>query len=357
MHVLAQDYKIYVSDAGNFNNPPWQILAFDQNGDNPIVFIDQELNWPQDILFLEGKEVVLISNLGTGTINRHHATTGAYIDNFANAIGGPTRIKIGPDSLLYVLQWSGNGKVKRYALDGNYIDDFTNLGVEQSIGLDWDSDNNLYVSSYKGKHIRKFDQNGQDLGLFIETDLSGPTNIWFDDQGDLLVSDYNGNAVKRFDQNGDYIGDFLIGLGKSEGVAYLENGHILIGVGASQSVKEFDGDGNFQGDLVASGAGNLLNPNAVVIRSLQNTQVVNESLKDKLMISPTIGRNFKLDSHYESEVKQLDIFNASGSLLDSLIITNGSTFDATKYGAGNYLVRIRFNDGAFKIEKIVVKLD
>lgn len=355
--IVAQDFEVFVSDAGNFNNPPWQILKFDKNGENPEVFIDQELNWPQDILFLEKDNIVLISNLGTGTINRHHPSTGAFIDNFASSIGGPTRIKIGPDSLIYVLQWSGNGKVKRYQLDGSYVDDFTSMSVEQSIGLDWDAEDNLYVSSYKGKHVRKFDIEGIDQGLFIESNLAGPTTISFDAQGDLLISDYNGTTVKRFSADGNYINDFLTGLGKSEGVAYLDNGNILIGNGSSKSVKSFDSDGNSLGDFISSSAGNLLNPNAVVIREKQTTKVIDKNVGNDLMISPNIGTEFIANSHYSSEIKQLDIFTSTGNFLDSLIISNGASFNAAKYGAGNYLVRIRFKDGAFKIEHIVVKLD
>lgn len=78
-------------------------------------------------------------------------------------------MKIGPDNLLYVLQWNGNGRVKRYQLDGTSMGDFTNASVNQSIGLDWDSSGNLYVSSYNGDSVRKFDSNGNDAGLFINT--------------------------------------------------------------------------------------------------------------------------------------------------------------------------------------------
>ena len=59
----ARELEIYVSDAGNFQNPPWQILKFDENGDNPEVFITQNLAWPQDILFLEAQDQVLASRL------------------------------------------------------------------------------------------------------------------------------------------------------------------------------------------------------------------------------------------------------------------------------------------------------
>lgn len=103
--------------------------------------------------------------MNTGSITKYNSTTGDYIENFATGIAGPTRMKIGTDSLLYVLQWSGNGKVKRYQLDGTFVDEFTSVGVPQSIGIDWDNNGNLYVSSYSGDNVRKFDANGNDLGL------------------------------------------------------------------------------------------------------------------------------------------------------------------------------------------------
>ena len=40
----------------------------------------------------------------------------------------------------------GNGKVKRYELDGTFVDDFTSVGVSQSIGIDWDSNGNWAMS-------------------------------------------------------------------------------------------------------------------------------------------------------------------------------------------------------------------
>lgn len=48
--AAAQDFEIYVSDAGNFDNPPWQILRYEADGGNPQVFIDEMLAWPQDIV-------------------------------------------------------------------------------------------------------------------------------------------------------------------------------------------------------------------------------------------------------------------------------------------------------------------
>lgn len=264
--VFSQSYDIYVSDAGNFDKPPWQIIKYDQDGGNSTVFIDTHLNWPQDILFLEASNTVLISNLGSGTITRHNATTGAYISDFAKDISGPTRTKIGPDGLLYVLQWTGNGTVLRFDLEGNNLGEFTKVGVPQSIGLAWDAKGNLYVSSYKEKTIRKYDSEGNDMGLFIDSNLMGPTNIWFGSEGDLLVSDYNGTSIKRFDSQGNFKGDFITGLKNSEGIAFTSEGLILVGNGNTHSVKLFDKKGTFLKDIIAESSGKLLTPNAVVIR-------------------------------------------------------------------------------------------
>jgi hypothetical protein len=281
-NISAQEREIYISDAGNFSNPPWKIIKFDENGENPEIFIRDSLAWPQDILFLEDQQVVLISNLNSGKITKHNISTGDYIGDFATGIAGPTRMKIGKDSLLYVLQWSGNGKVRRYELDGTFVDEFTSAGVPQSIGIDWDDDGNLYVSSYSARTVRKFDSTGNDLGVFVGSNLAGPTNIWFDDNADLLVIDYNGTAVKRFDTTGTFANNFLTGLSNAEGVAFLPNGNILIGNGATHSVKEFDSSGNYAGEFIPNGSGGLITPNAIVIRQSITTSVSNNnSLTEK----------------------------------------------------------------------------
>ena len=142
-NVLGQAFDFFVVDIGPDRGPPWQVLKYDENGQNPEVFIDTELSKPQDIVFLENEGTALVSNLQSGRITRHDATTGAYISDFASGIGQPTRMKIGADNLLYVLQWAGNGRVLRYDLGGNFIDEFTSVGVSNSIGMDWDAQGNL----------------------------------------------------------------------------------------------------------------------------------------------------------------------------------------------------------------------
>jgi sugar lactone lactonase YvrE len=289
---VAQDVDIYVSDAGNFDRPPWKILRYDGNGDNPAVFINQQLAWPQDILFLEDRGVVLVSSLNSGRITRHNAVTGAFIDDFATGIAGPTRMKIGPDGLIYVLQWAGDGRVLRFRPDGTALGAFTSVGVAQGIGIAWDAQGRLYVSSYSQDLVRRFDANGADLGVFVGSNLAGPTNIWFDATGDLLVSDYDGGSIKRFSAAGAFEGVFIGGLGQSEGIDFLPNGNLLVGNGATGAVKMYGSSGAFVEDLVSPGAGGLIRPNAVVVRAKQSAFVVNSGLNDAWFNAATPGQGF-----------------------------------------------------------------
>ena len=259
------DAEIFVSDA----NAPSKIVMYSGDGTNPHVFVNSNLDWSQDILFLESDGVFLVSSLNNGTIARFNAETGEFIDNFAVDIAGPTRMKIGADNLLYVLQWAGDGLVLRYNLDGTFVDKFTSVGVQQSIGIDWDSAGNLYVSSYSSGSsgfVRKFSPAGEDLGKFTQGALRGPTNIWFDEKGDLIVLDWQVGFVVRFDQEGNFKDNVITGLSKPEGVAILDDGRILIGNGGTGAVKMYHADFGFIKDIVMAGAGGLKTPNAVYVR-------------------------------------------------------------------------------------------
>jgi len=290
--ALAQDYQVYVVDAGNFGQPPWQILKYDHDGEKPEVFTNQNLDWPHDLVFLEGTEIALVSNFNSGKIERFHSETGQYIDTFASSIPGPTRMKIGPDGLLYVLSSSANARVKRYRPDGTFIDDFTSISLPGCLGLDWDDQGYLYVSSYDLQMVRVFNTEGIDQGTFISTHLNGPTNIWFDDNGDLLVLDYDAGVVARFDRNGIYQGDFIRDLSEAEGVDFLPDGDILIGNGGNSTVKRFSSHGTFVSDFITSQSGGLIQPNAIVVR--EDEVQINPGLNDAWYDPATNGQGFLL---------------------------------------------------------------
>ncbi len=354
--VQAQTFEVYVCDAGNFNAPPWQILKFDANGENGEVFIDEQLSWPQDIVFLDHNNTVIVSNLNTGRITQYNAETGEYTGNFATGIGGPTRMKIGPDGLLYVLQWLGNGRVLRYNLDGGLVDTFTDVGVTNSIGLDWDKDGNLYVSSYNGGYVQQFSSTGASLGRFINSNLSGPTNIWFDDEGNMIVADYNGGAVKKFDASGNYVEIFIPGIQFAEGVSFFPNGNILIGDGQNSSVKMYDRDGGFIEDFIPAGSLGLLTPNAVILRDV-SVSPVRETPEQVDFIAPAMGVEFNIiGTDGAPDIRFFEIYDVKGQLQAKVPYTGNSAFwNATAFAEGMYLIVARLKDGAAWSQKVIVR--
>jgi sugar lactone lactonase YvrE len=297
--ALAQETSLYVVDVGPNRGPPWQVLKYDENGQNPEVFITAELSRPQDIVFLEDEGTALVSNLQTGRITKYDAATGAYLGDFATGIGQPTRMEIGADNLLYVLQWEGNGRVWRYDLDGNFVDEFTSVGVTNSIGMDWDSEGNLYVASFDAAHVRKFDSDGNDLGLFITSGLQGPTNMWFDGNGNSFVVDWTGRAIRKYTPGGAFNGNFTAGLNEPEGIEFLDNGHVLVGNGGTSSVRQYGSDGTFVKDFIPSGLGGLAKPNALRFRRLSGFRI-NAGLTDAWFDPATSGQGFLITVFPES---------------------------------------------------------
>jgi len=350
----SQEFEIYVSDAGNFQDPPWQILKFDQNGENPITFIDDQIAWPQDIVFLEEQEVVLISSLNSGRITKHDIESGDFIEDFASGIGGPTRMKIGQDGLLYVLQWLGNGRVFRYQQDGTFVDEFTDIGVPQSIGLDWDDAGNLYVSSFTGDSVEMFDANGNFVETFIDNNLVGPTNIWFGENGDLFVIDYSGGAVKRFDSDGNYIEDFIPGLNFGEGVDFFPDETILIGDGQNAAVNLYEADGTFIEQYITSGSGGLLTPNAVILRETDTFSVDDVVLETTPFMIPSIGDTFTIQNDVISLLASLRIYNVNGQLIETVNLNQTSIWDATHLSEGIYFATAISTSGNKQTQKIVV---
>ncbi len=353
--LTAQNFDIYISDGGNFNNPPWQILKFDENGENGEVFISDHVDWPQDILFLEDDNTVLISSLNTNRISKFNATTGAFIGEFATGISGPTRFAIGPDDLLYVLQWSNNTKVKRYNIDGTFVDDFTQTNTSSAIGLDWDAAGNLYVSSFNGKYVRKYSTTGEDLGNFISANLTGPTNIWFGDNGDLFVLDWSAGNVKRFDSNGNFLGIFITGVPQAEGVDFFPNGDIVLGAGAAQSVKLFSSDGTFIKDVVSAGSLNLLLPNAVRLRE-NSPNPTQEIFQDVTFVTPSVGVLFEIATPDAFNIlRSFEVHSSSGMFVSKTNFIDSTSWDASNLADGIYYITAKLSDGKIARQKVVVQ--
>ena len=79
------------------------------------------LSKTQDLFFHPHDGTLIVSGIDNTAIKRYDLQTGDFIGNFSSgyALSEPTKMAIGPDSLLYVSQWGdAQNKVARFGLDG-----------------------------------------------------------------------------------------------------------------------------------------------------------------------------------------------------------------------------------------------
>ncbi|MEZ4858630.1 MAG: T9SS type A sorting domain-containing protein [Flavobacteriaceae bacterium] len=352
-------HYIYVSDAGNFTISTSQILRYDLDGSNPQTFISSDtfitnnIGWPQDILFLENQGIVLVSCLIGNKITIHDANNGDYLGDFAAVAGGPTRMKIGPDEKIYVVQWSTtDNKVLRFEQDGTPLGEYTDIGVPRSVGLDFDGAGNMYVGSYGGNTVTKFDSAGISQGVLINTELSGPTNVMIEQGGTLLVLNWNGGNIKRFNASGVFMETFTTAVTQPEGITtHPVSSNYVVGNGGSAQIDEFAPNGTFVGTIVSSGLGGLIQPNAVVIRDA--SLAVKDFKKNKLLVTPTIGSLFLLNTTETKSLDSLEVFTLMGQKVASVSLLQ-EQWNADFLTEGVYVLVAKVNTTQY-VQKIIVK--
>lgn len=204
---------------------------------------------------------------------------GSFLGDFTNGytLDSPTKTVVGPDGMLYVSQWgAAQNRVVRFELQsGDFIDEFTAVGVPQGCGTAWNGDGELLVASWgegNAGFVQLFDPQGADLGVFIPTgDILGPTNIWTDIDNTLMVADWSQGTVFRYDlTDGTVLETVATGLTTVEGYTYDELGRLYLGDWSQSTVHRFDLEAGMSEIFVTAGAGGLDTPNSVVFGPCQD---------------------------------------------------------------------------------------
>ena len=174
------------------------------------------LDRPQDVFFHPVSGHLLVTGFLNNQIKMYDGQNGNFLSNFSSgySLNNPTKMILGPDSLLYVSQW--DGRVVRFTLEGNFVDEFTSINIPAGLGMTWDEDDNLYVTSWGNDgfdgQVYKFDMQGDSQGAFINSAmLDGPVGIWRDESGDFFVVDWRLGSVLQFDSNDKFEVIFISG--------------------------------------------------------------------------------------------------------------------------------------------------
>lgn len=358
LHLTAQvTYTVFVSSRANNS-----VKTYDLEGNYSGNFVAPGyggLSGTEDILFHpDGR--ILVSGFQNTAIKSYDGESGVYLGDFSKgySLATPSKMSIGPDSLIYITQWgTTQNKVVRFDLDGDFVDEFTSVGVPNGLGHIWDSAGNFYIAQYgNGGNgiIKRFDPEGKDLGTFINSAiLQGPTNIWWGPGGDMYITDWTvGNAV-RYSSTGNYKGVWATGMVNPEGVVTLPNGDVLIGDWGVDVVHRFDSLGTNLGFF--NTAGGLADPNSVRlrIRNMSSTSEADLSQNKVTWLGPGEDRQFMLVMELEKpERVHSRIVNTVGHTMATLHdqeLMNGEnamTWHAPEdWLPGVYYLQVRTSNG------------
>ncbi len=167
-----------------------------------------------------------VGDIGTGSIRRYDAMTGAPIDEFVQGadeglgnIEDPQGFQFGPDGNLYVAAQRTNRVLRYNGNTGEFMDVFVpeTLGVAMPSGLAFGSDGHLYAGFYGSNEIRRYDVTKDPAGALIDVfvppgngGLLMPVGVIFGPDGNLYVANAGTGEVLRYDgQTGFPMGAFV----------------------------------------------------------------------------------------------------------------------------------------------------
>lgn len=340
--LFAQNIEIFVSSRATNSVKVWN-----QNGDYLGDFIapgSGGLQTTEDIIFHPDGSV-LVSGYNSSAIKRYDGLTGAFLGDFSSgfALSNPSKMSIGPDSLIYITQWGGSQKVVRFDLNGNFVDEFTKTAVKKGLGHLWDKDGIFYIAAFdQGTNgfIEHFDTSGISLGAYLgSAKMDGPTTIWLDADSNLYINDWTKGSVLYFDTAKNYLGDFITAnLVQPEGIAFAPNGNLFIGDWTLDKVQRFDSTGAY---LYEAAFGNSLqDPNAVKVRASRGLGKPESNFGNWEIVSHGKQVELRLESIGESQELAVNIFSLDGRLVFRKTGLDNPFINLNKLANGNYIISL-----------------
>lgn len=323
------------------------------------------LDRPQEVFFHPVTRHLLVTGFVNSKIKMYDGETGAFISDFNTGynLSSPTKMILGSDSLIYVTQWGG--KVVRFTLDGDFVDEFSSIDIPAGLGMVWDDDDNLYVTSWGTNgfdgQVYKFDSEGNSQGAFINSDiLEGPVGIWRDNAGNFYVVDWRLGSVLRFDSAGNFIDTFISGTERTEGHAFRSDGAILLCNVSISQVKRYNADGSFNEIFINGG---LAGPNAITFGPSMITPTDHINLKKEVNLqafpNPFLEQTniqFQLPTSTFVAVKIVNNVQQEIAQLQEGILSAGQhqvEWNASGWPAGIYFVQLTIENEVF-IERVVL---
>jgi streptogramin lyase len=167
-------------------------------------------------------------------------SSGMLIDSWGSYGNGPGEfdgirgIEVDSQGIVYVSD-AYNNRVQKFTANGDFLLSWPAISP---FGLTVDIDDNVWVASWLGGVIRKFDPMGNLLTEWTDN-ITGVRTLAVDNAGNVYAADQNANLMRKFDSSGN-----LITTWTPFGWDVEVDNHGSVYVATSHSVERLDSDGN-----------------------------------------------------------------------------------------------------------------
>ena len=183
-----------------------------------------------------------------------------------DSLGQVTGVSVDSHNRVFICH-RGTNKVRAFDGDtGEQIVSWDDTFIKNPHDVEFDGEDNLWVTDAKNEQVYKFGSNGELLMTIGELDvhgddhdhLYGPTGVTVLANGDFYVSDgYGNNRVVKYDKNGKYLTEWGQ-QGKEPGNFELPHGitsdnenRIYVADRSNYRIQIFDSDGKFLDEWIS----------------------------------------------------------------------------------------------------------
>ena len=272
--LLVSDYigdKIirYEDRSPDRSQPYTPVDHFVGNGISPM-------NGPDGLALSNNGQILYAANGVGDAIETYNPETGEYLGRFAGpplaGLVNPVDMAISASGDVYVTDGGGTDDIYRYNLNGTLLGVLTvggafNDPIDRPQGITFGPDGKLYVADADDDLVRRINPTTgvveQNFGVAPEAgyQMDFPQRLAFGPDGKVYVTAGASNNVIRIDtQTGDteqFITPGLGGLGNPIGLAFDDEGYLLVVSDNNFTVLEYTPLGAFSRAAVLAGSGGL----------------------------------------------------------------------------------------------------
>jgi len=218
---------------------------------------------------------LLVSSKASNSVIAYDGQTGQLVGDFVptggHGLSDPNGIEVDSHGLVYLASVYTHSVMQLAGRSGAFIRSFSGGGLVAPVGVLVIEPSRLLVASYVTDSVVEYDlATGLAAGTLIPSGtggLDGSGTLLLAPNGHLLVASENSHQLLEYDSS---TGAFVRvvaqggGLDTPTGLAFDDQGNLLVGSFRTDAILKYGPDGSFLGEFVSIGSGGLDGPQGMV---------------------------------------------------------------------------------------------